>query len=100
MTRLDLDPTHSEAERLLSQAKQKRKVARAAEEARQRQEARKKALAEMVLIPAGTFAMGSENGGNDEKPVHNVSVDAFLMDKYEVTNIESVSYTHLTLPTN
>ena len=39
----------------------------------------------MVLIPAGEFEMGS---GDPEQPVHIVSVDAFYMDKYEVTNLE------------
>jgi formylglycine-generating enzyme required for sulfatase activity len=39
----------------------------------------------MVLLPAGWFEMGSESGNEDESPVHRVWVDAFLMDKYEVT---------------
>ena len=46
----------------------------------------------MVLIPAGEFEMGSGDPGararNNEQPVHIVSVDAFYMDKYEVTNLE------------
>jgi len=40
---------------------------------------------DMVLIPAGWFLMGSENGTNSEKPVHKVYVDAFFMDRYQVT---------------
>ena len=42
----------------------------------------------MVLIPAGTFQMGSADAdaGDDEGPVHTVHLDAFYMDKYEVTN--------------
>jgi formylglycine-generating enzyme required for sulfatase activity len=40
---------------------------------------------EFVLVPGGTFDMGSENGDNDEKPVHRVTVRPFLMSKYEVT---------------
>ena len=43
---------------------------------------------EMVLIPAGEFQMGSNDGEDDEKPVHTVYVDAFYMDKYEVTNVQ------------
>ncbi len=39
-----------------------------------------------ALIPAGAFAMGSNNGDNDEQPVHTVYVDAFYMDTHEVTN--------------
>jgi len=41
---------------------------------------------EMLLVPAGEFSMGSENGNSDEKPVHTVYLDAFYIDKYEVTN--------------
>ena len=44
--------------------------------------------AEMVLIPAGKFQMGSDNGEADEKPVHTVYVNAFYMDVYEVTNAQ------------
>jgi formylglycine-generating enzyme required for sulfatase activity len=40
---------------------------------------------EMVVVPAGSFDMGSDQGNADEKPVHKVSIDSFLMDKYEVT---------------
>ena len=40
---------------------------------------------EMVLIPAGTFMMGSEGGDDDEKPAHQVAVASFWMDRYEVT---------------
>jgi formylglycine-generating enzyme required for sulfatase activity len=41
---------------------------------------------EMVLIPAGSFNMGSRTGSENERPVHKVWVDAFLMDSTEVTN--------------
>jgi len=40
---------------------------------------------EMVLIPAGTFEMGSRRGKDDEQPVHAVRLDAFLMDRFEIT---------------
>jgi formylglycine-generating enzyme required for sulfatase activity len=40
---------------------------------------------EMVLIPGGWFEMGDDGENEDERPVHRVWVDAFLMDKYEVT---------------
>jgi formylglycine-generating enzyme required for sulfatase activity len=42
--------------------------------------------ASTVLVSAGTFIMGSYNGNADEKPVHAVYLDAFNIDKYEVTN--------------
>lgn len=41
----------------------------------------------MVLIPAGEFQMGSSES-DDEKPVHTVYIDAFYIDKYEVTNAQ------------
>ncbi|MEK7475259.1 MAG: SUMF1/EgtB/PvdO family nonheme iron enzyme [Candidatus Coatesbacteria bacterium] len=41
--------------------------------------------AEMILIPAGEFTMGSNDGGPDEKPPHAVRVSSFYLDKYEVT---------------
>jgi formylglycine-generating enzyme required for sulfatase activity len=42
---------------------------------------------EMVLVPKGCFMMGSDDGGSDEKPVHEVCFDApFWIDRYEVTN--------------
>ena len=46
--------------------------------------------AEMVLIPAGEYQMGSDDSdaNDDEKPVHTVYVDAFYMDTYEVTNAQ------------
>ncbi len=40
----------------------------------------------MSYIPAGEFQMGSEDGDDDEKPVHTVYLDAFWMDQTEVTN--------------
>jgi formylglycine-generating enzyme required for sulfatase activity len=42
---------------------------------------------EMVLIPAGKFLMGSLSGEgeNDEHPQHSVYLDAYYIDKYEVT---------------
>jgi len=42
--------------------------------------------AEMVLIPAGEFMMGSNDGNSDEKPIHAVYLDAYYIDIYEVTN--------------
>jgi formylglycine-generating enzyme required for sulfatase activity len=41
----------------------------------------------MVLIPAGEFTMGKNSPNQtDWQPEHKVSVDAFYMDQYEVTN--------------
>ena len=44
---------------------------------------------DMVLIEAGLeFMMGSEDGDEDEQPVHRVYLDAFYMDQYEVSNAQ------------
>jgi len=40
----------------------------------------------MLLIPAASFQMGSDNGPGDERPRHAVSLDAFYLDLTEVTN--------------
>jgi eukaryotic-like serine/threonine-protein kinase len=40
---------------------------------------------DMVLIPAGTFTMGSSDGAANEKPPHEVKLSAFCMDRTEVT---------------
>ena len=44
--------------------------------------------ANMILIPAGEFLMGSPagEGSDDEHPQHRVSLDAFYIYKYQVTN--------------
>jgi len=46
--------------------------------------------ANMVRVEGGTFAMGNtlDGGGDDEKPVHQVTVSSFWMAKYEVTQRE------------
>jgi formylglycine-generating enzyme required for sulfatase activity len=40
----------------------------------------------MVLIPVGPFTMGSDSGEKDEQPAHEVTLDAYYIDQYEVTN--------------
>ncbi|WP_394222197.1 SUMF1/EgtB/PvdO family nonheme iron enzyme [Alteromonas gracilis] len=47
----------------------------------------------MVNIPAGQFFMGTENGGSETKPMHQVSVKAFQMGKYPVTVAEFRKFT-------
>ncbi len=42
----------------------------------------------MVYVPAGKFKMGSDGGGIPMKPVHDVTLDAFWIDRTEVTNAQ------------
>jgi formylglycine-generating enzyme required for sulfatase activity/serine/threonine protein kinase len=43
---------------------------------------------EMVFVPAGEFTMGSDDGQADEQPVHEVYLDGYWIDKFEVTNAQ------------
>jgi len=47
---------------------------------------------DMVHIPGGTFAMGSDRHYPEEKPVHRVKVDAFWMDRAPVTNAQFAAF--------
>ena len=40
----------------------------------------------MVYIEGGRFLMGRNDGEEDERPAHDVTVPSFFLDKYEVTN--------------
>ncbi len=45
------------------------------------------APADMLLVPAGTFTMGADRGGeDDEHPAHAVTLGAFWLDRTPVTN--------------
>ena len=44
-------------------------------------------LDEMVTVPAGKFTMGGHDD-DDEKPVHEVDLDAYQIAKYPVTNAQ------------
>ena len=43
-------------------------------------------FADVTFIPGNTFEMGASNGRADERPAHNVQIDAFHMGRTEVTN--------------
>jgi len=48
----------------------------------------------MVFVPAGRFQMGwdGEGGRYDERPAHQVHVDAFWIDQTEVTNEQFAAF--------
>ena len=63
--------------------------------------------APMVVIPAGSFPMGvppgDRDGGRDEYPRHDVYLDSYVIDQYEVTNgryLEFVRATGHRIPQN
>lgn len=41
-----------------------------------------------ITLPGGTFTMGSNDGDDDERPPHSVTVSAFKMSKTEITNAQ------------
>jgi formylglycine-generating enzyme required for sulfatase activity/regulator of sirC expression with transglutaminase-like and TPR domain len=52
----------------------------------------KKTPENMTLVPGGTFTMGANQNGFDEKPEHEVFVDPFFMDRYEVSAQEYAEF--------
>jgi formylglycine-generating enzyme required for sulfatase activity len=51
---------------------------------------------EMVFVPAGAFWMGSNEGDADEGPMHHVYLEAFWIDRYEVTNAQYAEFLNAT----
>ena len=51
-----------------------------------------KITADMVAVPAGTFTMGSDDHYPEERPSHPVTVDAFAVDRHQVTNREFTDF--------
>ena len=51
-----------------------------------------------VAVPAGDFIMGTIAGGGDdnERPVHKVTLDAFWIDRTEVTNAQYRAFVEAT----
>lgn len=45
-----------------------------------------------VFVPAGSFMMGNEYGPGDEHTVHTVTLDAFWIDRTEVTNEQYAAF--------
>jgi formylglycine-generating enzyme required for sulfatase activity len=50
----------------------------------------------MVFVPAGAFGMGSNEGDADEGPMHQVYLEAFWIDRYEVTNVQYAEFLNAT----
>ena len=50
----------------------------------------------LVRIPEGWFLMGSDTGQDNERPVHRVWVDSFLLAACQVTNADYSHFQHAT----
>jgi formylglycine-generating enzyme required for sulfatase activity len=47
---------------------------------------------DMVTVPAGPFTLGSDSGPEDERPAHQVSLEAFTIDRMPVTNAQFAAF--------
>jgi len=47
---------------------------------------------ETITVKGGTFSMGSNDGNDDEKPIHTVKVGSFSISKYEITNTQYATF--------
>jgi formylglycine-generating enzyme required for sulfatase activity len=50
----------------------------------------------LILIPAGEFSMGSEEGAYDEKPIRPVFLNAYQIQQYEVTQAQYAEFVRAT----
>ncbi|MBI2943033.1 MAG: SUMF1/EgtB/PvdO family nonheme iron enzyme [Candidatus Wallbacteria bacterium] len=50
----------------------------------------------LILVPAGSFTMGSTGGEQDERPARTVSLGAFLIGRCEVTNEQFARFAEAT----
>lgn len=55
-----------------------------------------RAGSDMVRVPGGSFTMGANDGALDERPLHDVRVSEFWMDRTEVTNAEFAKFVKAT----
>lgn len=51
---------------------------------------------EMILVPAGTFVMGSDTGNSFEQPSHSITLDGYWIDMTEVTNRQFAAFVKAT----
>lgn len=51
---------------------------------------------ELVSIPAGPFIRGTDHDGFDERPQRTLLLDAFAIDRYEVTNFQYQQFVEAT----
>jgi iron(II)-dependent oxidoreductase len=47
---------------------------------------------QMIHVPGGTYPIGSDQGRPDERPAHQVTLESFWIDRYEVTNAQFAAF--------
>jgi len=52
----------------------------------------------MVAVPAGPFVMGTDDGPDDERPRHSVTLAAFRIDRFPVTNADFAAFLNVVAP--
>ena len=55
-------------------------------------------LSEMVSVPAGPFTMGANEGPEDERPSHEVTLGAYSIDRFPVTNAQFAEFLNKAAP--
>jgi iron(II)-dependent oxidoreductase len=55
---------------------------------------------DMVRIAAGGFTMGNDTGPDDERPAHEVTLAAYSIDRFPVTNAEFAGFLDMFGPVN
>lgn len=52
---------------------------------------------QMIPIPGGAYSIGSDHGPADERPAHEVTLEPFWIDRYEVTNARYATFLEVAL---
>ena len=55
---------------------------------------------DMAVIPAGAFIMGRDDGPADERPAHSITLAAYRIDRYPVTNARFAEFLNAVGPLN
>ncbi len=63
-------------------------VLRLLKKKKENEEIQLREFSKMVLIPEGKFFMGRKGINKNEMPAHQLSLDSFYIDKYEVTQLQ------------
>src|SRR3989442_10353740 len=50
----------------------------------------------IMLVPAGAFWMGSDDGVSNERPLHRIFVRDFWIERHKVTNAEFAAFLNAT----